>query len=65
MEFNKDNIIIDSVVYYKILHDEYNENSVNNLDWAEQNGIEFLGEVYLFKVKDEKKWLLAKIKYGL
>lgn len=71
------NVHIDANAYYKILTQSHIKQNVktNTPDWGticfeldEEMGLELSGEdefVYSFKVIDERKWLLAKVKYGL
>jgi hypothetical protein len=71
------NVHIDGDSYYKILTQSHIKQDVKSIvpHWGnicfeldEEMGLELIGEdvhVYSFKVIDERKWLLAKVKYGL
>ena len=64
-------VFIDADLYSKILFSTHNKRE----DWGqwafeldEEMGLELIGEdtdVYSFRITNEKRWMMAKIKYGL
>lgn len=64
-------VFIDADIYSKILFSTPD----NREDWGqwafeldEEMGLELIGEdtdVYSFRIINEKRWMMAKIKYGL